>query len=124
MNTLAIFSSACVLVSSFLVQSVLIMIILEKRKDIGILKSLGARKKDISRIFMLQGLTIGVLGYFSGLFVGWLLCVGNRMIMIVVALEVYLLHDLYVRMRPSDFFVGWLAGVTLCFVVSLYRVHR
>src|SRR5690625_1809531 len=70
----AIVASAGVLVSSFLVLSVLIMIIIEKRKDIGILKSLGARKKDIIRIFMLQGLTIGVLGSFLGLFVGWLLC--------------------------------------------------
>lgn len=120
----AIVASAGVLVSSFLVLSVLIMIILEKRKDIGILKSLGARKKDISRIFMLQGLTIGVVGSFLGLFVGWLLCLGIRMIKIGVAFEVYRLHYLPVSMRPSDFFVGWLAGVALCFVATLYPVYR
>lgn len=120
----AIVASAGVLVSSFLVLSVLIMIILEKRKDIGILKSLGARKKDISRIFMLQGITIGVVGSVCGLFVGWLLCMGIRTIKIGVAFEVYRLHYLPVSMRPTDFFVGWLAGVTLCFAATLYPVYR
>lgn len=120
----AIVASAGVLVSSFLVLSVLIMIILEKRRDIGILKSLGARRKDISRIFMLQGLSIGVVGSFAGLFVGWLLCLFIRTIKIGVAFEVYRLHYLPVSMRPTDFFIGWLAGVALCFVATLYPVYR
>lgn len=120
----AIVASAGVLVSSFLVLSVLIMIILEKRKDIGILKSLGARKRDISRIFMLQGLAIGVIGSFAGLGVGWVLCLLIRTIKIDVAFEVYRLHHLPVSMRPSDFLVGWLAGVLLCFIATLYPVYR
>lgn len=120
----AIVASAGVLVSSFLVLSVLIMIILEKRKDIGILKSLGARKRDISRIFMLQGLAIGVIGSFAGLAVGWGLCLLIRTIKIDVAFEVYRLHHLPVSMRPSDFLVGWLAGVLLCFIATLYPVYR
>lgn len=120
----AVVASAGILVSSFLVLSVLIMIILEKRKDIGVLKSLGASRRDISRIFMLQGLVVGVVGSFSGLALGWLLCVGIRSLEIGVAFEVYRLHHLPVSMRPSDFFIGWLAGVLLCFLATLYPAYR
>jgi len=120
----SIVASAGILVSSFLVLSVLIMIILEKRKDIGILKSLGARRRDISFIFMLQGLAIGIAGSFAGLGVGWLLCIGIRSLKIGVAFEVYRLHHLPVSMRPSDFLIGWLAGVLLCFLATLYPAYR
>lgn len=120
----SIVASAGILVSSFLVLSVLIMIILEKRKDIGILKSLGASRKDISFIFMLQGLAIGVFGSFAGLGVGWLLCIAIRSLKIGVAFEVYRLHHLPVSMRPSDFLIGWWAGVLLCFLATLYPAYR
>lgn len=120
----SIVASAGILVSSFLVLSVLIMIILEKRKDIGILKSLGARRRDISFIFMLQGLAIGIAGSFAGLGVGWLLCIAIRSMKIGVAFEVYRLHHLPVSMRPSDFLIGWTAGVLLCFLATLYPAYR
>lgn len=120
----AIVASSGVLVSSFLVLSVLIMIILEKRKDIGILKSLGARRRDISRIFVRQGLVIGMTGSLLGLIVGWLLCLGLRTVRIGVAFEVYRLHYLPVSMRPGDFFLGWLAGVALCLLATMYPAYR
>lgn len=120
----SIVASAGILVSSFLVLSVLIMIILEKRKDIGILKSLGASRRDVSRIFVFQGLAIGILGSFSGLALGWLVCVALRSIKIGVAFEVYRLHYLPVSMRPMDFLIGWSAGVLLCFLATLYPAYR
>jgi lipoprotein-releasing system permease protein len=66
-----------VLVAAFGIVSSLIMMVMEKTKDIGILKAMGATRSSIRRIFVLQGALIGVcgtvLGCAGGLFICWLL---------------------------------------------------
>lgn len=112
------------IVSSFLVLSVLVMIVLEKRKDIGIMMSLGASRREIRRIFIFQGFAIGLIGAALGLFAGWLVCVGIRMIRIDLALEVYRIDRLPVGMNPLDFVIGAAAGITLCVLATLYPAWR
>lgn len=112
------------IVSSFLVLSVLIMIVLEKRKDIGILMSLGSTRRDVRRIFMYQGLGIGLIGSALGLVLGWALCIAIRSMKIGLALEVYRIDHLPVGMHASDFVIGALAGVGLCFVATIYPAYR
>lgn len=112
------------IVSSFLVLSVLVMIVLEKRKDIGIMMSLGATRRGVRRIFMLQGLAIGVIGSALGLFAGWLVCLGIRQVRIDLALEVYRIDHLPVGMNPIDFVIGAAAGITLCVFATIYPARR
>ncbi len=63
------------IVASFNVIGSLTMLILDKKKDIGILRSLGARDTLIKQIFFFEGLLISLLGAFSGLLLGLLVCV-------------------------------------------------
>jgi len=63
------------IVASFNVIGSLTMLILDKQKDIGILRSLGARDAAIKRIFFFEGLLISLTGAFSGLLLGLLVCV-------------------------------------------------
>jgi len=63
------------IVASFNVIGSLTMLILDKRKDIGILRSLGARDATIKQIFFIEGLLISLSGAFTGLLLGFLVCV-------------------------------------------------
>lgn len=50
------------------------MSVIEKKRDIGILKTMGADSKSIMRIFMFEGILIGLIGTILGLFIGYLVC--------------------------------------------------
>jgi lipoprotein-releasing system permease protein len=63
------------IVASFSVVGSLTMLILDKKKDIGILRSMGARDATIKQIFFLEGLLISLSGAFAGLIIGLLVCV-------------------------------------------------
>ena len=64
-----------VLVAAFGIVSSLIMVVMEKNKDIAVLKSMGATGKSIMRIFIFEGLIIGVVGTIVGLIAGYTICV-------------------------------------------------
>lgn len=78
----------------------LIMMVMEKHRDIALLMSMGARKEQISRIFVLQGLLIGVVGTLLGLAGGYLVCyLGNRFRLIELNEAIYSLS--YVPFEPK-----------------------
>jgi lipoprotein-releasing system permease protein len=66
--------SLIIIVAAFNILSTLIMVSMEKRRDIGILKAMGSQRHAIARIFSYQGLLVGVVGAALGLFLGWLIC--------------------------------------------------
>ena len=72
--TMFIILTLIILVASFNIISTLIVMVVEKTKDIGILKAIGMTSRDINRTFMLQGLTIGFAGTFAGAVGGIILC--------------------------------------------------
>lgn len=72
--TMFIILTLIILVASFNIISTLIVMVVEKTREIGILKALGMSSGDINRIFMIQGLTIGFAGTFAGAAGGILLC--------------------------------------------------
>ena len=63
-----------ILVAAFNIASTLIMMVMEKTRDIGVLRALGASKLQITKIFMLQGILIGILGSIFGTLLGLSLC--------------------------------------------------
>ena len=63
-----------VLVAAFTVLATLVMVVMEKRKDIAILKSMGASGRSIGRVFIYKGLIIGGLGTLLGNLGGWAGC--------------------------------------------------
>jgi lipoprotein-releasing system permease protein len=72
--TMFIILTLIILVASFNIISTLIVMVVEKTKDIGILKAMGMTSRDVHRIFMLQGLTIGFIGTSAGTLGGVILC--------------------------------------------------
>ncbi|MBE0617365.1 MAG: lipoprotein-releasing ABC transporter permease subunit [Proteobacteria bacterium] len=110
-----------VLVAAFNIAATLIMVVLEKARDIGILKSMGATGRSIRRVFMLEGLVIGGVGTTSGLLGGWVLCVLlKRYKFIELPSDVYYIDTLPVVMKPEVFALVAVCAVALCFLATLY----
>ena len=72
----------------------LIMMVMEKTRDIAVLVSMGAKKRQIRRIFIYQGILIGVIGTVLGLIAGYLALVGSRALPPVIAFRRSLFHRL------------------------------
>jgi lipoprotein-releasing system permease protein len=110
-----------VLVAALNILISLIMMVMEKTKDIAILISMGARRQQIRRIFMLQGVLIGLLGTIAGLIVGYGLAIaGAKYHLIRLSAEVYSVDYLPFSPKALDGVV--VAGVALLisFVATLY----
>jgi lipoprotein-releasing system permease protein len=96
-----------VLVASFNIVSTLMMNVMEKQKEIAILKSMGAKNQGIMMIFMFQGLFIGIVGTVIGLVCASILCyVLNTYEIIKLPPQVYYLNTLPVKVNIFDFVLG------------------
>jgi lipoprotein-releasing system permease protein len=110
-----------VLVAAFNIISTLIMTVMEKTKDIGILKSIGATSSSIRKIFVLQGLIIGVVGTSFGLGLGLVLCeLLRRYKFIQLPADVYYITTMPVRVEVLDVLIITSASVAISFLATLY----
>ncbi|MHB8883291.1 MAG: lipoprotein-releasing ABC transporter permease subunit [Thermodesulfovibrionales bacterium] len=110
-----------VLVASFNIISNLIMNVIEKSREIAILKAIGATNSGIMTIFMLQGLFIGLIGTVLGLTGGWLLSYTlNKYQFIKLPADVYYLSHLPVQMQTSDFIAVCTSAIIISFLATIY----
>jgi lipoprotein-releasing system permease protein len=117
--------SLIVAVAAFNIISTLIMVVIEKRKDIGILKSMGSTSASIMRIFMFEGLVVGAIGVILGSAFGYLLCWIQRSFnLISLPAEIYFISTLPVDMRPLDFILVAVAAMALTFLATVYPARR
>ncbi len=108
---LAILFLFIVLVASFNIVCTLIMIVLEKNKEIAILKSMGATNGEIMKTFMYQGSIIGLVGTVNGLIGGLVICLLIRSADFGLDPEVYMIDHLPVRIVAWEF--GLVAGLAM-----------
>jgi lipoprotein-releasing system permease protein len=114
-----------VLVAAFNIVSTLFMVVLEKRRDIGVLKTLGATDGAVLRVFLFEGLLIGGLGTFLGTAIGALLIELLRRYPIVrLPSDVYFIERLPVRPELGDFAAVILAALALCLAAGTYPAWR
>lgn len=105
-----------VLVAALNIIATLILMVMEKTRDIGILMSLGATPQSIQKIFFLQGSLIGIFGTALGAGLGIIWCVlANAFKLIRVPVDIYQISHVPFHIRPLDFTV--IVGVSL--VISL-----
>jgi lipoprotein-releasing system permease protein len=113
-----------VVVASFNIVSTLIMMVIDKTKEIAILKSIGATSRSIMRIFMMQGLAIGVVGTALGLVGGVVVCKLVERLNFGLDPTVYKISNLPVDMRLSEFIMVALVAVAISFVATIYPSWR
>jgi lipoprotein-releasing system permease protein len=117
--------SLIIAVAAFNIISSLIMIVLEKRKEIGILMTLGMSNRRIKRIFILQGITIGAFGGLVGCLLGFIICyIQYRFHVIALPSEYYFISALPIKMQIMDFVSVALAAFILSFLATLYPAAR
>ena len=110
-----------ILVASLNIISTLIMNVMEKKREIAILKAMGATDRGIMNIFMLQGLFIGVVGTIIGVTGGYLLCyILNTYEIIKLPADVYYLSHLPVKTKFIDFVTVSLSAVIISFLATIY----
>ncbi len=114
-----------VLVAAFNIVSTLIMLVMEKKQDIAILKALGATDGQILRIFMLNGFMIGLMGTVIGTLGGLGLChVLKRYKFIKIPKEVYYTDTIPILLYTSDLVIIALSAVIICFLATIYPARQ
>jgi lipoprotein-releasing system permease protein len=109
-----------ILVAAFNLVGMLTMVIMEKRKEIGILKAMGAPSFGVMSIFMLEGTVIGVLGTLGGLFAGYVTCVILDRIRLDLPGDVYFIKTLPVLVQWQDLVAVCGSAVLICFLATVY----
>jgi len=110
-----------ILVASFNIISNLIMIVIEKGREIAIMKAMGATNRGIMSIFMIHGLIIGFVGTAVGVAGGYLLCwILKTYKFIDLPGDVYYLSYLPVKLSLFDFSVVPLAAILISFLATIY----
>ena len=110
-----------VLVAAFSIISTLVMLAMEKRSEIGTLKTLGSTRTSIAKIFIYNGLIIGIVGIVCG----WGLALAaaeiqNRYQLVSMPSELYFISYLPIDVHPLDFFFAGTVTIVICFLAALY----
>ena len=110
-----------VLVAAFNIISTLIMVVMSKGKDIAILKSMGATSKGIMKIFIYEGLVIGLTGTVLGVIGGLALCeVLSRYQFIKLPSDVYPITTLPVKILPMDVTLVAVSAALITLLATIY----
>lgn len=117
--------SLIIMVAGFNIVSTLIMGVMQKTAEIGILKALGASSGLVSRIFVQQGLVVGVIGIVGGCLLGYGVCflqVGFGII--PLPSDIFFLDTLPMEIQPLDFLAVVVVAFALCLASTLYPARK
>ena len=110
-----------ILVAAFNIVGTLIMVVIEKTRDIAILKSMGATRRSIMKIFLIEGAVIGLVGTLLGLLGGYTLCTLLATYKFIeLPSDVYYISTLPVKMNPLDVALIALAAIVITLAASVY----
>jgi len=114
-----------IMVAAFNIASTLIMMVMEKTKDIAILKAMGASDKSIRKIFVFNGMIIGAIGTFLGTVIGFVLCgLLEKYKFIELPGDVYYLTTLPVKLDIVDVVIIASSALVICFLATLYPASQ
>ena len=110
-----------VMVAALNIVASLILLVMEKHRDIAILKTMGASAPSVTLVFMAQGLIIGVVGTSVGAVLGYLaLYIADKYLLIRIPIDVYQVSHVPFTVLPVDLALVVLGAVLICFVATIY----
>ena len=114
-----------VIVAAFSIISTLVMLSMEKRAEIGILKTMGATPARIRRIFVYKGLAIGIIGVFGGWSVALLAAyLQNKYELISLPPDIYFVKYLPIETHLFDFALAGALTIFICFLAAWYPSNQ
>ena len=112
-------------VAAFNLVATLIMVVMEKRKDIAVLIAMGATRRDVRLIFVMKGLIVGAAGTAAGLILGAAGCFAlARYQFIHIPREIYGISTLPIAVDPWNFAAVALASMLLCLLATVYPARQ
>jgi lipoprotein-releasing system permease protein len=110
-----------IFVAAFAIISHLILMVAEKRREIGVLRALGASGRSITLVFMAEGVLIGLVGTVVGTVLGVTIgLVQDRYHVVKIPGDVYQLSELPMKMHPPELVLIAVAALALSFLATLY----
>ena len=132
-NVMFLILTLIILVAAFNIISSLIMLVKDKGRDIAILRTMGASRGAIMRIFLIAGASIGVIGTLVGFVIGVTFCANIESIRQFIQnmtgaklfpAEIYFLSQIPAEMEPSEVGLVVVMGLVLSFLATLYPSWR
>jgi lipoprotein-releasing system permease protein len=109
-----------IVVAAFTVIATLIMVVLDKKKEIAVLKAMGASNSAVLRAFMYQGGMIGVFGTGFGLLLGIIVCKFLLVHALPLDPKVYFISHLPVQVRPIEFIMVGVFAIFVCLMATIW----
>lgn len=116
--------SVIVVIAYLIIITTLFMMVMEKTRDIAVLKTLGCSEGSIYRIFQIQGLILGLSGTFTGVVLGVAQTLGLKIFGVPLNPEVHYINELPVQMRPTEVAIVALASLVICLVITVWPAWR
>ncbi|MFA5905076.1 MAG: lipoprotein-releasing ABC transporter permease subunit [Desulfobacula sp.] len=113
-----------ILVAAFNIASALIMMVMEKTKDIAVLKTMGTTNKVIRRIFIIQGMIVGSFGTFIGAVSGIIICYFLKKYDFIQLPDAYPFSTLPVQLEYTDVIIIAGSAILISFLSTLYPSHK
>ena len=114
-----------VMIAAFNIISTLIMVVMEKRRDIAVLRSMGASRGSIWRIFLLKGCVIGVAGTLLGSVLGFVICLFIQEYQFIeLPKDVFLVSTVPVKISGLYFVLVSLVSLIICLLASIYPARQ
>jgi len=113
-----------VLIGAFNIVSTLVMVVMEKKKDIAILRAMGATQKSIRKIFLLKGCLIGTVGTTLGVMLGLLVCGLIAQYQFKLPDGVFLISTVPVRIYLGNFILVAFASLIVSLLASIYPARQ
>ena len=114
-----------VIVAAFSIISTLVMLAMEKRAEIGILKTIGFTPASVRKVFVYKGLAISGLGVGSGWVLAWVVAmIQNHYRVISLPADIYFISYVPVEWQPLDFLAAGAVAIVVSFLASLYPSTR
>jgi lipoprotein-releasing system permease protein len=103
------------------ITTMLILVVVERRRDIAILNALGATRTGVMLLFIIEGAVVGAIGAAAGIVIGFIACaIGNHYKLVSLPADVYSISNVPLIARPSEMFVAALVAFVLSVLATIY----
>jgi lipoprotein-releasing system permease protein len=103
------------------ITTMLILVVVERRRDIAILNALGATRHGVMALFVIEGAVVGSVGALAGVIVGLLACfLGNRFKIVSLPADVYSISNVPLNARVSEVVLAALIAFALSVLATIY----
>ncbi|MDQ3472348.1 MAG: FtsX-like permease family protein, partial [Acidobacteriota bacterium] len=110
-----------IVIATLNITTTLILVVVERRRDVGILSAIGADSKSIRAIFMIEGAIIGALGAVLGVFIGIVTCrIGNRYELVSLPADVYSITNVPFHPQAGDVLLAAVVAFLLSWIATIY----